>query len=73
MAQTHTIECMECERTIKVPEGFDLNIVTFMAMLNLIWQKGWDILMEFPSYEHNYNVRFFCSKCKTRKHTWKNQ
>jgi len=60
------IECHHCERKLKVVDGFFKSIHLMIIMLQKLQNKGWEILVDEPSYEWNWNIVFICSKCKVK-------
>jgi hypothetical protein len=60
------IECAHCGRELKVDHKFHTNIERMIATLQRIQRKGWEIVVDEPSYEWNWNMGFICSKCKVK-------
>jgi len=60
------IECYKCNRKLKVVDGFFKSIHLMIIILQKLQNKGWSIDVDEPSYEHDWNMAFVCSKCKVK-------
>jgi len=58
-------ECL-CGRSVKIDPKFYTNITRLLSTLQSLQQKGWEVFIDPPSYENNFDMRFVCPKCKVK-------